>query len=326
MQAANKIRIGIVGGAGYTAGELIRILLNHPATELKYIQSSSNNGLRVSSVHTDLIGDTDLIFRDIEFNDLDVVFLCSGHGKSIDYLNNTAIPHWVKIIDLSHDFRLKRTGNDFIYGLPELNRDQIRLATKIANPGCFATAIQLALIPLASAGLLIDEVHIHAITGSTGAGQAPTKTSHFSWRDNNLSVYKAFEHQHLGEICQSLKQAQPSFEKDVNFIPVRGNHTRGIFVTAYTKYEGTLEEANTIYSNFYATHPFVNLSPENPDMKQVVNTNKALLFLEKHGNKLMIISCIDNLLKGASGQAVQNMNLMFGIDERLGLNLKAIGF
>ena len=326
MQAANKIRIGIVGGAGYTAGELIRILLNHPATELKYIQSSSNNGLRVSSVHTDLIGDTDLIFRDIEFNDLDVVFLCSGHGKSIDYLNNTAIPHWVKIIDLSHDFRLKRTGNDFIYGLPELNRDQIRLATKIANPGCFATAIQLALIPLASAGLLIDEVHIHAITGSTGAGQAPTKTSHFSWRDNNLSVYKAFEHQHLGEICQSLKQAQPSFEKDVNFIPVRGNHTRGIFVTAYTKYEGTLEEANTIYSNFYATHPFVNLSPENPDLKQVVNTNKALLFLEKHGNKLMIISCIDNLLKGASGQAVQNMNLMFGIDERLGLNLKAIGF
>jgi len=326
MQATNKIRIGIVGGAGYTAGELIRILLYHPAAELKYIQSSSNNGLRVSAVHTDILGDTDLIFRDIDFNDLDVVFLCSGHGKSIDYLNNTEIPQRVKIIDLSHDFRLKRAGNDFVYGLPELNRGQIRTATKIANPGCFATAIQLALIPLASAGLLIDEVHVHAITGSTGAGQAPTKTSHFSWRDNNLSVYKAFEHQHLGEICQSLKQAQPGFKKDVNFIPVRGNHTRGIFATAYTKYEGTLEEANTIYSDFYGTHPFVNLSPENPDLKQVVNTNKALLFLEKHGDKLMIISCIDNLLKGASGQAVQNMNLMFGLDERCGLNLKAIGF
>jgi len=326
MQATNKIRIGIVGGAGYTAGELIRILLYHPAAELKYIQSSSNNGLRVSAVHTDILGDTDLIFRDIDFNDLDVVFLCSGHGKSIDYLNNTEIPQRVKIIDLSHDFRLKRAGNDFVYGLPELNRGQIRTATKIANPGCFATAIQLALIPLASAGLLIDEVHVHAITGSTGAGQATTKTSHFSWRDNNLSVYKAFEHQHLGEICQSLKQAQPGFKKDVNFIPVRGNHTRGIFATAYTKYEGTLEEANTIYSDFYGTHPFVNLSPENPDLKQVVNTNKALLFLEKHGDKLMIISCIDNLLKGASGQAVQNMNLMFGLDERCGLNLKAIGF
>ncbi len=326
MPEANKIRIGIVGGAGYTAGELIRILLYHPAAELKYIQSSSNNGLRVSAVHTDLLGDTDLIFRDIDFDKTDVVFLCSGHGKSIDYLNGAVIPQCVKIIDLSHDFRLKRKGNDFVYGLPELNREKIRVATKIANPGCFATAIQLALLPLASAGLLIDEVHINAITGSTGAGQAPTKTSHFSWRDNNLSVYKAFEHQHLGEICQSLKQAQPGFAKDVNFIPVRGNHTRGIFVTAYTKYEGTLEEANSIYSDFYTSHPFVNMAHENPDLKQVVNTNKALIYIEKHGNKLMIISCIDNLLKGASGQAVQNMNLMFGLDERCGLNLKAIGF
>jgi N-acetyl-gamma-glutamyl-phosphate reductase len=326
MPETNKIRVGIVGGAGYTAGELIRILLYHPAAKLKYIQSSSNGGQPVCAVHTDLLGDTDLVFSDIDFGDTDVVFLCSGHGKSIDYLNNTAIPPHVKIIDLSHDFRLKREGNDFVYGLPELNREQIRVATKIANPGCFATAIQLALIPLASAGLLIDEVHINAITGSTGAGQAPSKTSHFSWRDNNLSVYKAFEHQHLGEICQSLKQAQPGFNKDVNFIPVRGNHPRGIFVTAYTKFEGTLEEAKAIYSDFYATHPFVNIAPENPDMKQVVNTNKGLVYLEKHGNKLMIISCIDNLLKGASGQAVQNMNLMFGLDERCGLNLKAIGF
>ena len=322
----NKIRVGIVGGAGYTAGELIRILLYHPEAELKYIQSSSNNGQLISAVHTDLLGDTDMVFSDVNFEDTDVIFLCSGHGKSIDYLNNTSVPKLVKIIDMSHDFRLKRAGNDFIYGLPELNREEIRVANKIANPGCFATAIQLALLPLASAGLLIDEVHINAITGSTGAGQAPTKTSHFSWRDNNLSVYKAFEHQHLGEIIQSLGQAQPGFSFDVNFIPVRGNHTRGIFVTAYTKFEGTLDEANSIYLNFYATHPFVNIATENPDLKQVVNTNKGLLFLEKHGNKLMIISCIDNLLKGASGQAVQNMNLMFGLDERCGLNLKAIGF
>jgi N-acetyl-gamma-glutamyl-phosphate reductase len=322
----NKIKVGIVGGAGYTAGELIRILLYHPGAELKYIQSSSNNGQPVSAIHTDLLGDTDQVFADIDFEETDVIFLCSGHGKSIDYLNNTTVPSRVKIIDLSHDFRLKREGNDFVYGLPELNREQIRNATKIANPGCFATAIQLALIPLAAAGLLTDEVHVHAITGSTGAGQAPTKTSHFSWRDNNLSVYKAFEHQHLGEICQSLSQAQPGFNKEVNFIPVRGNHTRGIFVTAYTKFEGSLETANTIFTKFYATHPFVNMAPENPDLKQVVNTNKVLLYLEKHGQKLMIISCIDNLLKGASGQAVQNMNLMFGLDERCGLSLKASAF
>ena len=326
MPEANKIKVGIVGGAGYTAGELIRILLYHPAAELKYIQSSSNNGQPVASVHTDLLGDTELVFTDIDFEDTDVVFLCSGHGKSIDYLSKTSIPERVKIIDLSHDFRLKREGNDFVYGLPELNREQIRTAKKIANPGCFATAIQLAILPLAAAGLLSDEVHIHAITGSTGAGQAPTKTSHFSWRDNNLSVYKAFEHQHLGEIGQSLRQAQPGFNQDVNFIPVRGNHTRGIFVTAYTKFDGTIDEANAMYSEFYLAHPFVNLAPENPDLKQVVNTNKGLLYLEKHGNKLMIISCIDNLLKGASGQAVQNMNLMYGLDERCGLNLKAIGF
>jgi len=326
MPTLNKIRVGIIGGAGYTAGELIRILLYHPAAELKYVQSSSNNGQPVSNIHTDLIGDTELVFTDVDFGDTDVVFLCSGHGKSIEYLNKTTVPQRVKIIDLSHDFRMKREGNDFVYGLPELNREQIRIATKIANPGCFATAIQLALIPLAAAGLLTDEVHVNAITGSTGAGQAPTKTSHFSWRDNNLSVYKAFEHQHLGEIYQSLYQAQPGFSKDVNFIPVRGNHTRGIFVTAYTKFEGTLEAADAIFRKFYTTHPFVNLAPENPDLKQVVNTNKGLLFLEKHGNKLMIISCIDNLIKGASGQAVQNMNLMFGLDERSGLNLKAIAF
>ena len=326
MPEAKKIKVAIVGGAGYTAGELIRILLYHPFVDLKYIQSSSNNGQPIPAVHTDLLGDTDLVFSDVNFEDADVVFLCSGHGKSVDYLNNTNIPERVKIIDLSHDFRLKREGNNFVYGLPELNREEIRAASRIANPGCFATAIQLALLPLAASGLLIDEVHINAITGSTGAGQAPTKTSHFSWRDNNLSGYKAFEHQHLGEICQSLRQLQPGFKEDVNFIPVRGNHTRGIFVTAYTKFEGTLDDANNLYSTYYASHPFVNMASENPDMKQVVNTNKGLLYLEKHGNKLMIISCIDNLIKGASGQAVQNMNLMFWLDERCALNLKGIGF
>lgn len=326
MSEVNKIRVSIVGGAGYTAGELIRILLFHPAAELKYIQSHSNNGRPVSAVHTDLLGDTDKVFMNVDFDDTDVLFLCSDHGKSIEYLNNTSVPLHVKIIDLSHDFRLKRAGNDFVYGLPELNREQIKVASKVANPGCFATVIQLSLLPLAASGLLIDEVHINAITGSTGAGQSPTKTSHFSWRNNNLSVYKAFEHQHLDEICQSLAQAQPGFSKVVNFIPVRGNHTRGIFLTAYTRFDGSIEEANEIFSKFYVSHPFVNIAPENPDLKQVVNTNKAILFLEKHKNKLMIIGCIDNLLKGASGQAVQNMNLMSGLDERCGLNLKAIGF
>jgi N-acetyl-gamma-glutamyl-phosphate reductase len=321
-----KISVGIIGGAGYTAGELIRILLVHPFAELKYIQSGSNNGALISSVHTDLLGDTDLAFSDVDLSKIDVLFLCSGHGKSIEYLNSVSIPENVKIIDLSHDFRLKRTGNDFVYGLPELNRSQIVQSKRVANPGCFATAIQLALLPLASAGLLIDEIHVNAITGSTGAGQAPTKTSHFSWRDNNLSVYKAFEHQHLGEIGESLLQAQPNFKKALNFIPVRGNHTRGIFVMAYTKYEGTIADALKLYTSFYATHPFVNITTENPDLKQVVNTNKGLVYLEKHGDKLMILSCIDNLLKGASGQAVQNMNLMFGFDERCGLSLKAIGF
>ncbi len=321
-----KISVGIIGGAGYTAGELIRILLVHPFAELKYIQSGSNNGALISSVHTDLLGDTDLAFSDVDLTKIDVLFLCSGHGKSIEYLNSVSIPDNLKIIDLSHDFRLKRAGNDFVYGLPELNRSQIVQSKRVANPGCFATAIQLALLPLASDGLLIDEIHVNAITGSTGAGQAPTKTSHFSWRDNNLSVYKAFEHQHLGEIGESLLQAQPNFKKALNFIPVRGNHTRGIFVMAYTKFEGTIAEAMKLYTSFYATHPFVNVTTENPDLKQVVNTNKGLVYLEKHGDKLMILSCIDNLLKGASGQAVQNMNLMFGFDERCGLSLKAIGF
>ncbi len=321
-----KIRIGIVGGAGYTAGELIRILLYHPNAVLKYIQSSSNNGQPVSSVHHDLLDETELNFSDIDPEQVDLLFLCSGHGKSLEYMANTMLPEHVKIIDLSHDFRLKRAGNDFVYGLPELNRKIIKQAARIANPGCFATGIQLALLPLAAAGLICDDLHVNAITGSTGAGQAPTKTSHFSWRDNNLSVYKAFEHQHLGEIVQSLKQAQPGLNHQLHFIPVRGNHTRGIFTMAYTRFEGTLADACQLYATYYLSHPFVHLTDENPDMKQVVNTNKCLLYLEKHGDQLMVVSCIDNLLKGASGQAVQNMNLMFGIDEKAGLNLKAVAF
>ena len=232
----------------------------------------------------------------------------------------------MKIVDLSTDYREKRTDHDFLYGLPELNRDEIKNANRIANPGCFATAIQLGLLPLASAGLLTDEVHINAITGSTGAGVKPSSTSHFSWRNNNISVYKAFEHQHLQEIGQSLEQLQPGFDKDLNFIPVRGNFARGIFVTSYINCSLSLDQAKTLYQQYYKDAAFTFMVSKNPDMKQVVNTNKAIVYLEKHGDKLLIISMIDNLLKGASGQAVQNFNLMFGLDEKAGLNLKSIGF
>jgi N-acetyl-gamma-glutamyl-phosphate reductase len=318
------INVGIIGGAGYTAGELIRILLNHPQAAISFVQSSSNAGNLVSEVHTDLMGDTDLQFvAEPDFTSVDVVFFCMGHGKSKEYLQKNTLPEGVKIIDLSHDFRLKKEGNTFVYGLPELNREDIQKANKIANPGCFATGIQLAILPLAAAGLIKDELHVNAITGSTGAGQSPSATSHFSWRNNNLSVYKAFEHQHLGEIGESIKQLQPDFIFDINFIPVRGNHPRGIFASVYTKFNGSLEEAYKIYEDYYASHPFVVVSKTNPDLKQVVNTNKAIVYLEKHGNKLMILSVTDNLLKGASGQAVQNMNLIFGLEETTGLKLKA---
>jgi len=321
------IKIGIIGGAGYTAGELIRILLNHPQAEIAFVQSTSNAGNLLSDVHTDLLGDTEIKFiADSDFTQVDVVFFCMGHGKSKEFLQKNTLPERVKIIDLSHDFRLKREGNDFVYGLPELNRKTIKKSNKIANPGCFATGIQLAILPLAAAGLIKDELHVNAITGSTGAGQAPSSTSHFSWRNNNLSVYKAFEHQHLGEIGQSFKQLQSDFNYDINFIPVRGNHTRGIFASVYTRFDGSLEEAVELYQNYYESHPFVFVSPTNPDLKQVVNTNKAIVYLEKHGNKLMILSVTDNLLKGASGQAVQNMNLIFGLEESTGLNLKAVEF
>jgi N-acetyl-gamma-glutamyl-phosphate reductase len=281
----------------------------------------------ISDVHTDLLGETELTFTDkMLFDEVDVIFLCMGHGKSKEFVEQYSLPETLKIVDLSHDFRLKREGNDFIYGLPELNREAIKSANKIANPGCFATGIQFALLPLASAGLLSDDVHVQAITGSTGAGQKPTSTSHFSWRSSNVSAYKIFEHQHEGEILQSLRQLQPGFDNEFNFVPIRGNHTRGIFVSCYTKYKGTLDEAKELYKTYYKNHPFVFITDSNPGVKQVVNTNKGVVYLEKHGNKLIIISLTDNLIKGASGQAVQNMNLMFGLEEKAGLNLKPVAF
>ena len=321
------IKVGIIGGAGYTAGELLRILLYHPEVEISFVQSTSNAGNLVSDVHADLVGETDLLFiSELPFDRADVIFLCMGHGKSVEFIGKSILPENLKVIDLSHDFRLKREGNDFVYGLPELNRDQIKNAEKIANPGCFATGIQLAFLPLAANGLLTGEMHVQAITGSTGAGQKPTETSHFSWRSSNLSAYKIFQHQHEDEIIQSLKQLQPDYPGELNFVPVRGNHTRGIFVSAYTRFEGTLEEAKEIYRNFYETHPFDFVTEKNPSLKQVVNTNKAVVYLEKHRDKLVVVTLTDNLVKGASGQAVQNMNLMFGFDEKSGLNLKPVAF
>ena len=321
------IKVGIIGGAGYTAGELLRILLNHPEADIVFVQSSSNAGNLVSDVHDDLLGETQLKFTpEMPLDTVDVVFLCMGHGKSVEFLQNNNLPETLKVIDLSHDFRLNREGNEFVYGLPELNRKEIKTAKYIANPGCFATGIQLALLPLAAKGLLTEEVHVQAITGSTGAGQKPTETSHFSWRSSNVSAYKIFEHQHEGEILQSLKQLQPGFDKDFNFVPIRGNHTRGIFVSAYTNFKGSVEEAFQLFEDFYQPHPFVFVTKTNPGVKQVVNTNKAVIYLEKHGSKLVIISVTDNLIKGASGQAIQNMNLMFSLDEKTGLNLKPVAF
>ena len=321
------IKTGIIGGAGYTAGELLRILLYHPEVEIVFVQSSSNAGNPVSDVHVDLLGETDLIFTaELPLDKADVIFLCMGHGKSAEFFEKTNLPANLKVIDLSHDFRLKREGNEFIYGLPELNREEIKNAGKVANPGCFATGIQLAFLPLAANGLLTGEMHVQAITGSTGAGQQPTPTSHFSWRSGNLSAYKIFQHQHEGEILQSMKQLQPEFSEELNFVPVRGNHTRGIFVSAYTRFEGSLNEAKEIYRSFYKTHPFIFVADKNPSLKQVMNTNKAVIYLEKHRDKLVIVSLTDNLLKGASGQAVQNMNLMFGLDEKSGLYLKPVAF
>lgn len=322
-----KIKVGVIGGAGYTAGELIRILINHPNVEIAFVHSTSNAGNPVTDIHSGLIGETNLIFiSGLPLSEVDALFLCSAHGDSKKFMDNNEVPASVKIIDLSTDYRAKSPNHDFVYGLPELNRDKITRATHIANPGCFATAIQLALFPLAAAGLLTGEIHVNAITGSTGAGVKPSETSHFSWRNNNISIYKPFAHQHLEEIGQSLRQLQPGFKKAVNFIPVRGNFARGIYATTYTHCTLSLEEAKKLYTDFYKDSAFTFVTDKNPDLKQVVNTNKGLVYLEKHGDKLLIVSMIDNLLKGASGQAVQNMNLMFGLDEKTGLGLKAIGF
>lgn len=321
------IKAGIIGGAGYTAGELIRILLNHPLVELVFVNSTSNAGNKLTDVHSGLLGETEMSFTDqLPYDKIEVLFFCTAHGDTKKFMESNDVPTNLKIIDLSTDYRHKALGNEFIYGLPELNKEEIKQSTHIANPGCFATAIQLGLLPLAKAGFLNSEVHVNAITGSTGAGVKPSATSHFSWRENNISVYKAFEHQHLTEIRQSLTQLQPDFLEDINFIPVRGNFTRGIFVSTYLNYNGTLEDAEKLYNDFYKESPFVVITDKNIDLKQVVNTNKCAIHLEKHGNKLLILSCIDNLIKGASGQAVHNMNLVFGLDETTGLNLKASAF
>ncbi len=318
-----KFSAAIIGGAGYTGGEAIRILLNHPAVQLVYVHSKSQAGLPLHAVHTDLFGDTEMLFSGELSWHVDVVFLCLGHGESIIFLAQNQIPEHVKIIDLSQDFRIEHVENDFVYGLPELNKSKIVKADKVANPGCFATAIQLALLPLASAGLIQSAVHVQATTGSTGAGQKPTTSTHYSWRSNNLSVYKAFEHQHLAEIGQSLRQLQAGLESSIHFIPQRGAFARGILATAYLEFDGSVEEALELYKNYYIQHPFTHVSETEIHLKQVVNTNKCILGIEKHGNQLMITSVIDNLLKGASGQAIQNMNLMLGLEENLGLQLKA---
>ncbi len=325
-----KIKAGIIGGAGYTGGETIRLLINHPDVELAWVQSNSNAGNPLWAVHTDLVGDTEMKFTDDWSGEADVLFLCVGHNAARKFLEEHPVPSSVKVIDLSQDFRLgekKRIGErSFVYGLPELNEAEIRTADSIANPGCFATCIQLGLLPLFSAGAVKDEVHVTATTGSTGAGQALSPTTLFTWRANNASVYKAFEHQHLNEIGETIRRLQPGFDRAVNFIPYRGDFTRGIFASIYTRCDLSQEEASELYRDFYREAPFTHLSNKGIDLKQVVNTNKCLVAVEKHGDYLLITSVIDNLLKGASGQAVQNMNLMFGLDPRAGLRLKANAF
>jgi len=317
-----KIKAGIIGGAGYTGSETLRLLLHHPSVEVVFVQSRSQAGKKVSDVHTDLVGETELSFSD-GLQEVDVVFLCLNHGESKRFVAENKIPDKTRIIDLGNDFRLdgKAGSRDFVYGLPEFQRDKIRLAKNIANPGCFATAIQMGLLPLAKAGLL-KEVHATGITGSTGAGQKLQDTTHFSWRSDNISAYKTLSHQHLGEISQTLRALQPGFSASVNFVPWRGDFTRGIFVTSVVECALTAQEANALYKEFFKGHAFTFVTDSMIDMKQAVNTNKCLIFLEKVGNKLAVHSTLDNLMKGASGQAVQNMNLMFGLEETEGLRLK----
>jgi N-acetyl-gamma-glutamyl-phosphate reductase len=327
---SNKIKAGIVGGAGYTGGEMLRILVNHPNVEIAFVHSNSNAGNYIYEVHTDLFGDTDLKFTGELLTDIDVLFLCVGHGDARKFLEANTIPDTIKIIDLSQDFRLtessKLKAKSFVYGLPELNRNVIKIAQNIANPGCFATCLQLGMLPLAAKGLLNDEIHITGTTGSTGAGQSPSITTHFTWRNDNLSIYKAFEHQHLREVSESLNQLQRSNGRTINFVPYRGDYTRGIIASIYMDSDLSGDEALKLFEDYYAAHPFTHVTKRNIDLKQVVNTNKCFLQVVKHGSKLLITSITDNLLKGASGQAVQNMNLMFGFDETAGLRLKATAF
>lgn len=319
------IKVGIIGGAGYTAGEMLRILLNHPEVDVHFVNSLSNAGNKLYSVHEGLFGETEMDFTDqLPLEQVDAIFICSGHGDSKKFLEANNVPERVKIIDLSQDFRDESNG--FVYGLPEVNRERIKKANKLANPGCFATAIQLGILPLAAKGLIKNEIHTNGITGSTGAGVKPSSTSHFSWRNNNLSIYKAFTHQHLIEINRTLKQLQPDFTQELNFLPLRGDFARGIFVSSYTECDLSAEEFTALYKEFYKDAAFTFVMDANLDLKQVVNTNKAIVHVEKHGNKVLAISAIDNLLKGASGQAVQNFNLMFGLDETCGLKLKSVAF
>ena len=326
------IKVGIVGGAGYTAGELMRILVHHPLTEVCFVHSNSHAGRPVWDVHNDLVGDTNMLFTN-KLSEADLVFLCLGHGKAVEFLNTNRLPGHPKIIDLSQDFRINPSFQspdgkswEFVYGLPEYNREQIRSSRYIANPGCFATAFELALLPLAKAGLLTDEVHVNGITGSTGAGQALSATTHFSWRNNNISIYNPFTHRHLLEVRKLLEMASGDPVPELNFIPVRGNFSRGIFLSAYTKTQLDLSDLQDIYRYYYADTAFTVICDREISLKEVVGTNKCVLRVEKHGNKALITSVIDNLLKGASGQAVQNMNLMFGIEEKTGLGLKGVGF
>ena len=331
------IKIGILGAAGYTGGELIRLLIHHPEAQIVFANSESNAGNYVADIHEGLYGDTDMKFTaDMPFDDVDVIFFCFGHGKSEAFIREHHIPQHVRIIDLAQDFRIAGNdsnagfmtpaNHDFVYGLPEINRELIANARHVANPGCFATCIQLGLLPAAKLGLINDDVAVNAITGSTGAGQKPGATTHCSWRNNNMSVYKAFTHQHVPEIRQSLRQVQGYLDAAIDFIPYRGDFARGIFATEVVRTDKPIEEIVEGYKEFYKDAAFTHYVDKSIDMKQVVNTNKALVHCDKFGNKLLITSCIDNLLKGAVGQAVQNMNIMFGIDEKSGLNLKPSAF
>ena len=321
------IKIGIIGGAGYTAGELIRLLINHPDAEIVFVNSTSNAGNLITDVHEGLFGETEMRFTDeLPLDEIDCLFFCTAHGDTKKFMESHTVPETVKIIDLSMDYRIASPEHDFVYGLPELNRRRICSSRHIANPGCFATCIQLAVLPLAKHLLLNSDLHVNAITGSTGAGVKPSATSHFSWRNDNISIYKPFTHQHLAEIKQSFCPLQNSFSSKINFIPMRGNFSRGIFASTYMDCKVELEEIRKIYEEYYSDHSFTFITDKNPDLKQVVNTNKCLIYLQKYEDQLLVVSMIDNLLKGASGQAVHNMNLLFGLEETVGLHLKPSAF